>query len=78
MAFDDPRCPKDMNYLDWLMRVLAPLEMTPDNINEIAAVIKRSLERGLVLKDQSPPADLMEGPAPAPTPKGPRLVRRLV
>jgi hypothetical protein len=79
MAFDDPRCPEGMNYLDWLMRMLAPNEMTSENINEIAAVIKRTRMRGLALKkDQSPPADLLEGPEPAPINKGPRLVRRLV
>lgn len=31
----DERFPGGMNYLDWLMNVLKPDELTPENIDEI-------------------------------------------
>lgn len=32
---DDPRFPGGMDYLDWLMNVLKPDELTPKNVDEI-------------------------------------------
>ena len=38
---EDPRFPGGMNYLDWLMNVLSPDELTPQNLDQIIAGIRR-------------------------------------
>jgi hypothetical protein len=40
----DPRFPGGMNYLDWLMNVLPPDELTARNLEEIVADIRHRRE----------------------------------
>jgi len=51
-----------MNYLDWLMNVLKPDELTPQNLDQIVAYVRRDRDRaesGIKAKkaDYSPKLD---------------------
>jgi hypothetical protein len=49
----DERCPEGMNYLDWLMNVLPPTEVTVQNLEDIVTDIRRrreSVESGVAPK----------------------------
>jgi len=43
----DPRCPPGVNLLDWVMNVLPPNELIPNNIEDII-----EYERGIRMKYQ--------------------------
>ena len=59
---EDERFPGGMNYLDWLMNVLKPDELTPQNLDQIVAYVRRDRDRaesGIKAKkaDYSPKLD---------------------
>ena len=40
---EDERFPGNMNYLDWLMHVLKPTELTPKNIDQLIAYQQKAM-----------------------------------
>ena len=76
----DERCPEGMNYLDWLMKVLKPDEMTPQNIDEIIEQMRRhriASESGVKVKKGDPAPKLSLKDLGFKVKKKPIITRRL-
>lgn len=75
----DPRCPEGMNYLDWLMMVLKPDEMTAKNRDEIVAQMRKlrvASDAGIKpKKGTAPKISLSDLKLAKPKPS---LIRRLI